>query len=82
MVQTTGTTSWFDAALAVVYLFTHGAAGERLLQALKVNTGRAGWGRALDAIGGSDTGQPFAGFRADGDDLDPDAAIRRVDPSG
>jgi hypothetical protein len=29
----------------------------------------------LVAIGGSDTGQPFAGFRADGEDLDPDAAM-------
>ena len=70
-----GSGVWFDAARAVVYLFTHGATGERLLQALKVNNGQAGWGRALDAIGGSNTGQPFAGFRADGDDLDPDAAM-------
>ena len=69
-----GSGVWFDAARAVVYLFTHGATGERLLQALKVNNGRAGWGRALDAIGGNNTGQPFAGFRADGDDLDPEAA--------
>ena len=70
-----GSGVWFDAARAVVYLFTLGATGERLLQALKVNNGQAGWGRALDAIGGSNTEQPFAGFRADGDDLDPDAAM-------
>ena len=69
-----GSGVWFDAARAVVYLFSHGATGERLLQALKVNNGRAGWGRVLDAIGGSHTGQPFAGFRACGDDLDPSAA--------
>ena len=69
-----GSGVWFDAARAVIYLFTHGATGERLLQALKVNNGRAGWGRALDAIGGRNTGQPFAGFRAEGDDLDPEAA--------
>ena len=69
-----GSGVWFDAARAVVYLFTHGATGERLLQALKVNNGRTGWGRALDAIGGSNTGQPFAGFRADGDDLGSEAA--------
>ena len=66
-----GSGVWFDAARAVIYLFTNGATSERLLQALKVNNGRAGWGRALDAIGGSDTGQPFAGFRAYGDDLVP-----------
>ena len=66
-----GSGVWFDAARAVIYLFTNGATSERLLQALKVNNGRAGWGRALDAIGGSDTGQPFAGFRAFGDDLVP-----------
>jgi len=70
-----GSGVWFDAARAVLYLFTHGATGERLLQALKVNNGRAGWGRALDAIGGHDTGQPFAGFRVEGDDLDPEAAV-------
>ena len=45
-----------------MYLFTHGVTGERLLQALKVNNGRTGWGRALDAIGGGDTGQPFCGI--------------------
>ena len=69
-----GSGVWFDAARAVVYLFLHGATGERLLQALKVNNGRAGWGRVLDALGGSNTGQPFAGFQAGGDDLDPAAA--------
>ncbi len=37
-----GSGVWFDAARAVVYLFSHGATGERLLQALKVNKGRAG----------------------------------------
>ena len=70
-----GSGVWFDAARAVLYLFTHAATGERLLQALKVNNGRAGWGRALDAIGGHNTGQPFAGFRVDGNDLDPEAAM-------
>ena len=69
-----GSGVWFDAARAVIYLFMHNATGERMLQALKVNNGQAGWGRALKAIGGSNTGQPFAGFQALGSDLAPDAA--------
>ena len=37
-----GSGVWFDAARAVIYLFTNSETNERLLQALKVNNGRAG----------------------------------------
>ena len=53
-----GSGQWFDAARGVVYL--HGG-GARMLECLKCNHGRTGWGVELGDVGGAG-GKPFRGF--------------------
>ena len=53
-----GSGQWFDAARGVLYL--HGA-GARMLECVKCNHGRAGWGVELGEVGGAG-GRPFRGF--------------------
>ena len=53
-----GSGQWFDAARGVLYL--HGG-GARMLECVKCNHGRAGWGVELGEVGG-EGGRPFRGF--------------------
>ena len=53
-----GSGQWFDAARGVLYL--HGG-GARMLECVKCNHGRAGWGVGLGEVGG-EGGRPFRGF--------------------
>ena len=53
-----GSAQWHDAARGVLYL--HGG-GARMLECVKCNHGRTGWGVELVEVGGG--GQPFRGFK-------------------
>ena len=65
-----GSGQWHDAARGVVYL--HSSAAGRVLEAVKVNHGRSGWGVRLAEVGGAD-GVPFRGFERAGAVMGPEA---------
>ena len=61
-----GSGQWHDAARGVLYLHREGGAGGRMVECVKCNHGRAGWGVLLREVGGADGAGPFRGFEVAG----------------